>query len=321
MRVEYSHQVLLPRLVLVCALLVISILGISAFIRLSGAGLGCSPWPQCFGHVATIEQQGILQTAIAPTSVAITVARFTHRILAVLLLPLMLVLVFGGFSMKPTPWSERWVAVLALGLVLFLAVLGRWTAGVRVPAVTLGNLLGGFMLFALCWRMACGGSQSPVGVRLSGRAYAWTWIAALLLLIQIALGGYVSSTFAGLSCPNLYGCDLPNPVSWNVLNPMREPTVHSTNWPVNSVVALVHALHRWTAAAAALAIVGAAILLLGTVQRFAGLFLIALTGIQLALGLLLVHQELALALAIAHNVVAALMLAFLLGIKRVKMTD
>lgn len=321
MTVEHPREVLLPRIALVCALLVISIAGISAFIRLSGAGLGCSPWPQCFGHVAYIEQQGILQTAIAPTSVAITTARITHRILAVLLLPLMLVLVVGGFSMKPKPWGERWVAVLALSLVLFLAVLGRWTAGVRLPAVTLGNLLGGFLLFALCWRMARSGRQSPVGVRLSGKACAWTLFAALLLLIQIALGGFVSSTFAGLSCPNLYGCDLPNPVSWNVLSPLREPTVDSSSWPVNSEVALVHALHRWMAAVAALAIVGTSILLLGTPQRVSGLVLMLLMGVQLALGLLLVHQELALAVAVAHNVVAALLLACLLAIVPVSKTD
>lgn len=317
MRVEYSHDVLLPRVALVCALLVITIVGLSAFIRLSGAGLGCSPWPQCYGQVAHIEQRGILQTAIAPTSTAITVARFSHRILAVLLLPLMLVLVAGGFSKKSEPWSERWVALFALGLVLFLAVLGRWTAGARVPAVTLGNLLGGFMLFALCWRMACSGSRLLVGGALSGRANAWAWVAVLLLLSQIALGGYVSSTFAGLSCPNVYGCDLPNPVSWDVLNPLREPIVNSNSVPVNAEFALVHVLHRWTGAAAALAVIVAGIGTLGTGLRSMGLILMALIGIQLALGLLLIYTELSLVIAVAHNVVAAMLLASLLGIIRV----
>ena len=314
MNTEDSRITLLQRMALLCALLVITIVGISAFIRLSSAGLGCSPWPHCYGQTLRDEPHGIARTTATQASTSINVARFAHRFLAVLLLPFMLVLVLGGFTMQPKRWNGRWVSLLALALVLFLAVLGRWTAGARVPAVMLGNLLGGFLLFALCWRMAAIGRPRSVEHLLSRNARVWSCVAVAILLSQIVLGGLVSSSFAGLSCPDFTGCIIPTPVQWETLNPLREPHFDPGILPVNADGALVHTLHRWAAAAAALAVIATAIALLRCGRRPAGLALLVLVGTQFALGLLLIHNGLPLAMAVAHNVVAALLLANLLGI-------
>ncbi|MDO9165389.1 MAG: COX15/CtaA family protein [Rhodoferax sp.] len=314
MNAEQSRITLLQRTALLCALLVITIVSISAFLRLSGAGLGCSPWPQCYGQALRDQQQGISRTMQTPPSESITVARFAHRLLAVLLLPFSLVLVIGGFTMQPKRWDERWAALLALALVLFLAVLGRWTAGALVPAVTLGNLLGGFLLFALCWRMAGIGRGISADYPISRSARIWTRIAVVVLLLQIVLGGLVSSSFAGLSCPNLTDCVMVGSGDWAALNPLREPRFDPNILPVNPEGALVHALHRCGAAAGALAVVAAGIALLRCGRRLPGLALLALLGAQLALGLLLVLYGLPLAMVVAHNFVAALLLATLLGV-------
>jgi heme A synthase len=99
------------------------------------------------------------------------------------------------------------------------------------------------------------------------------------------------------------------------LNPFREPRFDAISLPVNSEGVMVHALHRWTAAAAALAVIAAAIAFLRNGRRRAGLALLVVVGTQLALGLLLVHNGLPLAaLAVAHNVIAALLLAVLVGV-------
>ena len=314
MYAENSRITLLQRAALLCALLVITVVAISAFIRLSGAGLGCSPWPDCYGQTLRDQQNGISRTVDSQVSMSITVARFAHRLLATLLLPLMLVLVLGGFTMQPKRWDGRWVSLLALALVLYLAVLGRWTAGARVPAVALGNLLGGFLLFALCWRMAAVGHRRSTEHLLSRQARIWRFVAVAVLLSQVALGGFVSSSYAGLSCPNLTNCTFPTHGQWETLNPWREPHFDPSSLPVNSEGILVHALHRWTAAAAALAVIAAAIAFLRNGRRRAGLALLVVVGTQLALGLLLVHNGLPLTLAVAHNVIAALLLAVLVGV-------
>lgn len=305
---------MLRRVALLCALLVIVIVGISAFIRLSGAGLSCAPWPDCYGQALRDQQQGMAQASDALTSHSINVARFVHRFLAVLLLPFMLVLVLAGFTLKPKRWEQRWMALLAFTLVLFLAVLGRWTAGARVPAVALGNLLGGFLLFGLCWRMAVVGRWRSVQPSLPRYARVCGYVAVAVLLLQVLLGGLVSSSFAGLSCPMLTDCMVPTPVPWEALNPLREPHFDPGILPVNAQGAVVHALHRWSAAVAALAVMAAAIILLRHGRRRAGLALLFLLVTQLVLGLLLVQNALPLPLAVAHNGVAALLLANLLSV-------
>ena len=323
MNVSNSRIIVLQKIALVCALLVISIVGISAFIRLSGAGLGCSPWPQCYGHISRAEQHGILQTtgtlAVSNQTVenqsaeTISMARLAHRIFAVLLLPLIIVLVMSAFTMKPEPWPHRWLAVFALALVLFLAVLGRWTAGVKVPAVVLGNLLAGFVLFGLCLRMARVGQQSPDKQTLPSAARLWVRIATALVLIQIILGGMVSGGFAGLSCPTLSSCSLPEAIQWEMLNPMRVTNVNAASWPANFDGVLAHALHRWTAIAAALTVTIAAMSLWRYGRKRNALVLVVLIIFQIALGLLLVNSGLALTLAVLHNLFAATLLASLLS--------
>lgn len=314
MTAEDSRLALLQRLALWSALLVLMIVGISAFIRLSGVGLGCSPWPQCYGQISHAEQRGVLQTADAEVKQSITLVRLAHRVFAVLLLPLILVLVIAGFTMKPRPWGERWMALLALCLVLFLAVLGRWTAGVRVPAVALGNLLGGFLLFGLCWRMAVVGRVGANSPSLSHPARLARYIAVAILLLQIGLGGLVSSGLAGLSCPDLSSCTVAKPVPWDTLNLLREPNFDASLAPVNADGALAHALHRWVAALAVLAVSAMAIALLRQGRRREGLTLLFLLLAQMALGLGLVAAGLPLAIAVAHNIVAALLLANLLSV-------
>ena len=314
MNVKDSRLTLLHRAALLCALLVITIVSISAYIRLSGAGLGCSPWPQCYGQLVHVEKVGVSQTNDPQTNNSVTVARVAHRFLAVLLLPVMLILVVGGFTLQPKRWEGRWVSLLALALVLFLAVLGRWTAGARVPAVALGNLLGGFLLFSLCWRMAVIGRNPTAERSLSGRVLIWRNVAVAFLLSQIVLGGLVSSSFAGLSCPSFPDCIVPTPSQWETLNPFREPHFDPTILPMNADGALVHALHRLSAVATALVVMTASIYLLRNGRRRAGVTLIFLVGSEVVLGVLLVQNGLPLAMAVAHNIVAALMLAYLLAI-------
>ena len=314
MDAESSHARVMRRLSMLCALLVVAIVGISAFIRLSGAGLGCDPWPQCYGQALRDGQRAGLPSGTVPSSPSVAAARLAHRFLAVLLLTLMLVLVIGGFSSPPKTWAGRWLSVQALLLIVFLAGLGRWSAGTRIPAVVLGNLLSGFLLLGLCWRMAKTGRPRAVDPLMSRTTRTVLTVATVVVLAQVALGGLVSSGFAGLSCPQAATCTPAEPVQWEMLNPMREPRVHATVWPINPDSAVVHLLHRWMAAITVLVTGIAAIALLRDRRQRAAVALLLLVGAQSVLGFLMVDLQLPLALAVLHNLFAAVLLGLLMHV-------
>ncbi|WP_430391536.1 COX15/CtaA family protein [Dyella sp. 20L07] len=104
---------------------------------------------------------------------------------------------------RPGAWR---ISVLALAVVIFQAMLGMWTVTLLLkPIVVMGHLLGGIATFALLAYAALrfGGvsarDNSYAGVRKA------VVLGIVLLLAQIALGGWTSSNYAALAC----GTDFP----------------------------------------------------------------------------------------------------------------
>lgn len=297
----------LRKLAWACAALVLAITTLSAFIRLSMAGLGCEPWPQCYAQ----SPRAAARTPAPQADGPVAVARITHRVVAVAALLLVIALVMATLSKGPMLWREGRMALALLVLALFLAILGRWTAGAKVPAVMLGNLLAGFAMFAVSCRLAQSANRPPVAVAAHDPLARWARIAAALLVGQIVLGGLVSAGHAGLSCPQLVACDLAGG-SWQFLNPWHEAPLDLAD-SANAAGALVHGLHR------AGALVLAAVLLpLGGAAwrrgRRAGAAVILLLAVQVTLGALLVALGLPLSVALAHNIAAALLLSAVLSL-------
>lgn len=292
-----------------CAALVLVITSLSATMRLTKAGLGCADWPRCYGHALREAQRG--EPVTAGESATIAAMRLAHRVVAGAALLLVLMMVMTSLSTQPLLWREGRLALGLLACALFLAVLGRWTAQSRVPAVTIGNLLGGFMMLALAWRLARSAAPVPA-VALRDPLARWAWLGVALLLWQIALGGLVSASFAGLSCPELSGCDASNS-SWRALDPWREPQVAATQ-AENLAGALANGLHR----VSALVVAGVLVALAAAARRRGrhriAAALITLLAVQGGLGVVLVAGQLPLAAALAHNVVAALLLAVVLDL-------
>ncbi len=231
---------LLRRLAGLCAVMVLAVTSLSAYLRLDKAGFGCADWPQCYGQSLRQLQQGVAVSAEVQTATA--AARLTHRVAAGTALLLVLLMVTVCFG-RPVLRAEGAMALALLALALFLAVLGRWSSAARVPAVTLGNLLGGFAMLALCSRLAVAGLALDGSVR-TLRLRGWVLVAACLLLAQLALGGVVSASFAGLSCGAWADCiQAARTIGWDTLNPWREPVLAALP-PVNTDGALAHAPHR-----------------------------------------------------------------------------
>lgn len=296
------RQAMLRRMAWLCAALVLAIVALSAHMRLTKAGLGCSDWPACYGSHLRDGRPG-------PALEAGATARVVHRIAAVGALLVVVSMVVLALGRRPAMRDEAALAAGLLGLALLLALIGRWSAQARAPAVPVGNLLGGFAMLALSWRLAT--LQRP---RPAARLRWWARALVVLLLVQIALGGLVSAGFAGLSCDGWAACAAAaRELDWSVLDPWREP-VFAAAPPYNPDGALAQFAHR---AGAVLVLAVAAPLglaLLRQPQRRAGMGLLVLLALQLALGPALVALALPLWLALAHNLVAALLLALVLSL-------
>lgn len=291
------------RMALLCAVLVLLITSLSAFIRLSKAGLSCAEWPACYGQGLRDLQQG--RPAEFGEGAATAAARLAHRVVATTALLLVIAILAACLTARPVPRQEAAVALALLFLALFLAVLGRWSSDARLPAVAMGNLVGGFAMLALCWRL----TQRGAGIASPGlRRLAW--LGTALCAVQVALGGLLSASYAATSCPSgLSPClAAAGNVPWSALDPWREPQLAATV-PINAAGALALAVHWLSGMAAALVLAAVGLGALRGARPRAGALLLAALAAALTLGWMMASRGTTLPLALAHNLVAAVLLA------------
>lgn len=298
--IELDYRVLmLRRMALLCVILVLTVTTLSAFMRLSKAGLGCTDWPACYAvHADVVE---------SVASTPITISRALHRLSAVTVLILALTMAATCWMSRPLRRRDGLLAIGLILLALFLAVLGRYTPGARMPAVAIGNVLGGFAMLALAWQI-----WRPPTVRSASRLRPLAVFVVLLLLAQIALGVLVSAGFAGLSCTGFPACGSVVDTRWFLLDPWRVPEFIAGD-AFNPQGAFAHMLHRGLALLVAIATLALSQALWQRGDRAIAASLLALLALQFALGIAMVLLSLPLPIAVLHNVVAALMLALSAG--------
>lgn len=287
--------------------LMLAIIALSAYLRLKQAGLGCSGWPGCYGQILTAPDLGTAPAAIEP---AVARARQGHRVAASAMLVLALALGVLAFGVRPRLRPEGRTALGVLVSTLGLAVLGIAARGSTLPAVVLGNLLGGFITLALCWRLAtqAGGARTaPPSMR------RWARITVLLVLLQAALGGLISATFGATACGNWPECArAASDAGWNwsMLNPWLGPTAEALATPYPRGAWL-----QWLHRIGAIVLLPAFAALLWTTlaarRRAMALALAGLLTLQLTLGFLMVPTALSLSQVLAHILTTALLLAVL----------
>ena len=232
-----------------------------------------------------------------------------------------LVLLYGAFS---TRGLARWLT-LALMLICFQALLGMWTVTLLVkPAVVTAHLLGGLAMLSLllyCALLAHKKSGVPYRRRPS-IAPVLVQLGLVLLLAQITLGGWVSTNYAALACPDFPKCKgqwLPETdfkqgfVVWReigvnyeggVLDAPARTAVHLTH----RIGAIVVSCYLLLLAFFALRRKNATLFPGGDIRAPAVLVCVCLLT-QLSLGISNVVFALPLWVAVGHNAVAALLLA------------
>ncbi|MFO1493654.1 MAG: COX15/CtaA family protein [Lysobacterales bacterium] len=245
------------------------------------------------------------------------IAMYTADVRTAALLPAAAAMLWPIWAARrlDAPTSYRFV-LAALGLIIFQALLGKWTVTMQLkPIVVTGHLLGGLSTFALLLWAALHLNGSPAGRLALARRLA---VLALLVLIgQLFLGGWTSTNYAALACP-----DFPTCVGrwWPETN-FREAFVLFREIGVNyeggildaTARATIHYTHRIGALVVLIVYAG---LILNLLRDRAGRTLgVALAGaltVQIGLGISNVVYDLPLPVATAHNGVAAVLLALTL---------
>ncbi len=300
---------------------------LGAYTRLTDAGLGCPDWPGCYGHmVLPSAKAGLIDAQTTYPQIPIEARKawteMVHRYAAG---TLGLLIFFISFSLlrkrlhhANTPWH---LPAALLLLVIFQAALGMWTVTLKLlPVVVMGHLLGGMLIVACLSRLRLQIS-SLIGQDLP-QWRPWLRLAVLIVFCQVALGGWVSSNYAGISC---IGFPLCNGVWWPDLHFTQGFNLFSSvgaNYQGglldHDVRVTIQFIHRLGAVVTAVYLLALSFLMMLKSQvnylRAAGLVLFLLVSLQFTLGILNVIYLLPITVAVAHNGVAALLLATVFSI-------
>jgi cytochrome c oxidase assembly protein subunit 15 len=271
---------------------------VSAYIRLNGAGLDCSPWPDCYGQLLV---GGKYQHSDA--------ARILHRALAASALLLGFVLVWQCQRPHPVQPPARYATVL-MALMILLTLVGLWSSDPHRVWSSFINMLGGAGLILLSWRTALAAGTLPApSLHRSRAALLHAGLGALAL--TVVLGALIGARYAAIACPVLPACvdaSWPAPAGWNALNPFTRVAAAASMGDDGG--AALHLLHRYSAVATLLLLGFGGLRALATpASRLSAAVLLALLLVQFALGVLTVLSGFSLRLGIAHSVCASALLA------------
>ncbi len=325
-----SRYRLFRRLALAGVVLAFGVVVLGAWVRLSAAGLGCPDWPGCYGHLS-VDDAARNAAAIneafphRPFEYHKAIKEMVHRYFASSLGLLILVLAGLAIANRRDPQQPLTLPIALVGLVILQGLLGMWTVTLLLkPLIVVLHLLGGLATLSLLAWLALGRPAEATNKLNVPRLRRVAVVALVVLGLQIALGGWTSSNYAALACPDFPTCqnsmwphmDVQDAfVLWRGLGIDYEGGV--LDHPARVAI---HFVHRLGAIAAALMLGFASIMAmrLGPTRgvRIAGAAVGAILVCQLILGPVMVIRALPLALATAHNAVAALLLLAVVALNR-----
>jgi len=302
------------RLALAGALLAATVVVLGAWVRLTDAGLGCPDWPGCYGHLYPQVDHGFGKA----------IHEMIHRYLATTLGIIIISLLAWAVWNRKTRSQPLIPVALLLVIVCLQGTLGALTVTrLLKPLIVTAHLLGGLTTLGILWWLSLTPGYRSLSTReASLRKYAWVGVAALVL--QIALGGWTSTNYAAVACPDLPTCQQ----SWWPAMDFKDAFILSRGQDVdytggvlgNPARTAIHVTHRIGAVLA-----GGWLLLLGalTMRRaeqrrlwVAGALLVAAVLLQICIGLTMVHFAFPLPLATMHNAGAALLVIAMVTLLR-----
>ena len=314
-------NVLFVRLARFGTVLALAVVMLGAWVRLHDAGLGCPDWPGCYGKLVVPDSATAAQDpgfAARPLVAAKAWREMIHRYLAGTLVLVVVALNVLAWRNRKDP-SQPWRRPLALlGLIVFQALLGMWTVTLLLkPLIVVAHLFGGLATLALLaslgdWRHTRVTAPTPA-LRALGLA------AAAALVLQIFLGGWTSSNYAAVACPDFPTCQTQ---WWPAIADFKDGFVLWRGLGIDyeggvldhPARVAVHFTHRLGAVVAALLIAALGVWLIAVRStRVDGFAVLAVLALQLSLGISIVVFHVPLPIAVAHNGVAALLLLAVLN--------
>lgn len=309
-------------LILAALILTFGVVSLGAYVRLSDAGLGCPDWPGCYGKITPLHAAEHINAELAerpegPVSHAKAWKEMVHRYFAGTLGVLVLAIAALAWRWRREAAGGPGLPTILLGLIVYQALLGMWTVTLLLkPLVVTGHLLGGMATLSLLlwlWLRERGQASHAYFARIDHMRGAVT-MGLALVVVQIALGGWVSTNYAALACtdfPLCQGVWVP-PMDFEhsfTLHRELGETAAGDLLPLTALTA-IHWVHRVMALIVTLYLGWLAFRLLRTPGYVCfGLVVGGLLVVQVGLGISNVLFSLPLALAVAHNAGAAFLLA------------
>ncbi|MCC5867634.1 MAG: COX15/CtaA family protein [Gammaproteobacteria bacterium] len=295
---------------------------LGAWVRLTDAGLGCPDWPGCYGVLTVPQSEDELLRAeqFRPdraVDVGAAWREMIHRYLAGILGLMVLAMAVIAVLNRRDAQQPVVLPQALLVLIIFQSLLGMWTVTLLLkPLIVMLHLLGGLATLTLLFLLARMPRQQPRRPPAEKGLRRLAIAGLAVLVVQIALGGWTSTNYAALACPDFPKCQTqwwPDMdfsegfVMWRGLGIDYEHGV--LDGEANTAI---HMTHRMGALVASAVLIWLAITAWrrsrdARVHTAAWLMSAALVA-QLTIGILIVLLGLPLSLATAHNAMAALLL-------------
>ncbi len=192
--------------------LTLDLIMFGAFVRLTDSGLGCPDWPGCYGKVTPLGashhiNQALLDMPEGPVSFSKAWIEMIHRYAGSLLGLMIIVIVWMAWRHRKVLGHAPHLAIITLLAVCLQGAFGAWTVTLKLkPIIVTIHLLGGMLLLTLMTWLAAREQTHPPVAGHSLRWRPWVLGGLVLLFVQIALGGWVSTNYAALACMDFPTC-------------------------------------------------------------------------------------------------------------------
>ncbi len=308
------------KLALFAAVLTLCVVVLGAYVRLSDAGLGCPDWPGCYGTLTVPQSADALAHAYetypeSPVEEGKAWKEMIHRYVAGILGLLVFALFIQAWRQKNQVKVSPWLPTALVGVVGFQAVLGMWTVTMLLkPAIVTMHLMGGMTTLAiLTWIAHRHWGTMSANYLVTSSARFFVRFAMVILLVQIFLGGWTSTNYAALACtdfPTCHGAWIPEMDFANAFHWHRELGESLEGEPMAlSAYVAIQWIHRIGALVTFIYLGLLGLRLLKQSQLTAvTVSMLLLLIVQIGLGVANLVLHLPTVLAVAHNMVAALLL-------------
>lgn len=310
---------LFKKITLFTTIMAFCLIVLGAYVRLSDAGLGCPDWPGCFGTLTVPESQMAIEKAqhTFPDQIienGKAWKEMAHRYVAGILGLLILTIGVLAHKNKKSLKVNILVPYSLLALVFFQAMLGMLTVTLLLkPIIVSAHLIGGMTTLAILTYICYEHFNKNSKLTLKKDViFYMTRFSLILIFIQIFLGGWTSTNYAGLACtdfPTCHGEWIPNMDFKNGFNIFRNLGQTFEGAPISlDALQTIQWIHRIGAVTVIIYFSYLSFTLMKYKQlRFESMLLLALIASQFVIGIANLMLHLPMVLAVSHNLIAALL--------------